>query len=158
MSVEITYERVPPMCKQCKTFGHIDAQCPPKGAWTSKVKTTEEEKEAKTFNVEEHSNTSMPMGENKAHENTIADSEKKDKREPYAGKQQQQAYTSNLYPTSGAARYEEGCSSNETTGVRKLLNAEETSKVPEGSVSKTTDITKKSKGIREALAKEVTIC
>ena len=41
MSVEITYERVPPMCKQCKAFGHIDAQCPPKGVWTSKVKTIE---------------------------------------------------------------------------------------------------------------------
>jgi len=74
--------------------------------------------------MEEHSNTSMPMGENKAHENTIADSEKKNKREQYAGKKQQQAYTSNLYPTSGATRYEEGCSSNETTGVQGEKSAE----------------------------------
>jgi len=38
MSVEITYERVPPMCKQCKTFGHIDAQCPPKGGGLLKLR------------------------------------------------------------------------------------------------------------------------
>jgi len=44
MDIELTYEWIPHICKQCKTFGHAEKQCPTSPIWMPKIKVVEKNK------------------------------------------------------------------------------------------------------------------
>jgi len=37
VNIEVEHEWVPPTCKQCPCFGHVESQCPTKETWVPKV-------------------------------------------------------------------------------------------------------------------------
>jgi len=54
MDIELTYERITPICKQCNTFGHVEKQCPTSAIWMPKNIVVEKNKMDESHNDDQN--------------------------------------------------------------------------------------------------------
>jgi len=58
VNIEVEYDWIPPTCKKCKYFGHVDIHCPTKMSWVPKTHTNEEVKQNQNEGKEKESGVS----------------------------------------------------------------------------------------------------
>jgi len=51
VQVEVEYERVPPLCHKCSSFGHVQSQCPTKEVWLPKEATVGKAEKVKNMKL-----------------------------------------------------------------------------------------------------------